>query len=107
MFKFVCFFQLDQSCAENKFKPDGDAFLWETQGLFFKFDLESRDLQLTKYEEEATHFKFSVPVITPQTLSPLVSMTVTFIVNTYTSSTYIHNLEWTSVRLSAYTMHID
>ena len=91
MFKIVCFLQLDPCRAENKFKTYGDAFTWEIEGLFFKFDLESRDLQLTNNEEEATHFKFSVPVITPhcQRLSPLVSITINFMFNTYTSNTYI------------------
>ena len=84
MFEFMCFLQSGGQYAKTKFKESGDAFLWEAEGLYFKFDPKSRDLHLTNNAKKATLFKVSPPVIKSPSLSHWVSSTVTFIFNTYT-----------------------
>ena len=84
MFAFVCFLQSGSTYlyARTKFKAFGDAYVLETNGLYFMFDPKSRDLQLTDKAKKATYFKFTPPVTNSP--SPWVSITVIFIHNTYT-----------------------
>ena len=70
--------------ARTKFRAYDDVYVLETEGLYFKFYPNSRDLKLTNNAKKATYFKFTPPVTNSPSLSPWVSIPVIFIHNTYT-----------------------